>query len=427
MIDFDKQLNKEKKRLDAITAPEELESRLRSTLQTVPDKRPKRTSAFLKLAAIALVFIVATGYQYNALAYYGKKLLGFDEIINSTLQELNDKGLGQTIEEKAPLRDGTILTIDGIMTDSNQMIMYYTLTNPKGLNKEAIDLFQPLKITGFLTKSNFESSTYITNDENTQIKGTMYFEPVSPFSKKLSFHYWESVENGPMKDESITFPYDPNKAMQTELRQKINRNIKVDKGTISFKSITASPTLTVIDGKLNVGNFDRVPSALDGIELIANGVPVDTIGSAYRSALNGMKFDLRYDALPKKLDSLELVIKEFAGYKKLEEKIKFTSRKNFTVGDKDLIIQNVATTSEGTEITIATDEDVMLDGVSIETKSGAIPLLTTVNQTESEKEEGRIMKERTLLFDTKDKPESLLIEGMHYMKEYNQKIEIPVK
>ncbi|GIN22332.1 MAG TPA: DUF4179 domain-containing protein [Bacillus bacterium] len=427
MNDIEKQLNEEKRRLSSITAPEELESRLRSALQTTPKKRPRRTSVFMKLAAVALVLIVAAGYQYNALAYYGKKLLGFDEIINSTLQDLNNKGLGQTIEKKATLIDGTVLTIDGIMTDSNQMIMYYTLSNPKGLDEETIDRFQPLKITGFLTRSNFESSIYMSNNENTEIKGTLYFEPVSPFSKKLTFHYWESVESGTMKDESITFSYDPNKAMQTELKQKIYKNVRVDKGTISFKSITASPTLTVIDGKLNVGNFDRVPSALDGIELVANGVPVDTIGSGHRSAINGMKFDLRFDALPKKLDSLELVVKEFAGYKKLEEKIKLTSQKNFTVGGKDLIIQNVALTSEGTEITIATDEDIMLDGVSIETKSGEIPLLTTVNQVDSENEDGRTMKERTLLFDTKDKPELLLIEGMHYLKDYNKKIKIPVK
>lgn len=427
MNDIEKKLNEEKRRLSSITAPEELESRLRSALQTPPEKRPRRTSVFMKLAAIALVLIVAAGYQYNALAYYGKKLLGFDEIINSTLQDLNNKGLGQTIEKKVTLIDGTVLTIDGIMTDSNQMIMYYTLSNPKGLDEETIDRFEPLKITGFLTRSNFESSIYMSNNENTEIKGTLYFEPVSPFSKKLTFHYWESVESGTMKDESITFSYDPNKAMQTELKQKIYKNVRVDKGTISFKSITASPTLTVIDGKLNVGNFDRVPSALDGIELVANGVPVDTIGSGYRSAISGMKFDLRFDALPKKLDSLELVVKEFAGYKKLEEKIKLTSQKNFTVGDKDLIIQNIALTSEGTEITIATDEDIMLDGVSIETKSGEIPLLTTVNQVDSENEDGRTMKERTLLFDTKDKPELLLIEGMHYLKNYNKKIKIPVK
>lgn len=427
MIDFDKKLMEEKERMNAISAPVELESRLRNALQTAPERRAKRTSTFMKLAVIALACIVAIGYQYNALAYYGKKLLGFDELMNSTLQDLNNKGLGQSIEKKSILKDGSVLTINGIMTDSNQMIMYYTLSNPKGLNKGSIDRFQPSKITGFLTKSNFESSIHMSNNENTEIKGTLFFEPVSPFSKKLTFHYWDSMESGLMNDKSITFSYDPNKAMQTELKQKINKDVQVDKGIISFKSITASPTLTVIDGKLNVGNFDRVSSAFAGIELVANGVPVDTIGSGYHSALNGMKFDLRFDALPDKLDSLELVVKEFAGYKKLEDKFELNSQKNFTVGDKELIIQNLASTSQGAEITIATDGDVMLNGVSIETKSGEVPLVTTLNQTDLQREDGRIMKKRTLLFDTKDKPEALLIEGMHYMKQYNNKIKIPVK
>ncbi|WP_144460858.1 DUF4179 domain-containing protein [Siminovitchia fortis] len=428
MNDVEKLLNEEKRRLNSITAPEELESRLKDVLQSAPPKRLKRSPVLLKLAAIVLVFIVAAGYQYNALAYYGKKLLGFDEIMNSTLQELNDNGSGQTVDKKAALKDGTQLTIDGIIADSNQMIMYYTLRNPKGLDEKTIDFFQPLRITGFLTNAKFESGQYMSNNENTEIKGTMYFEPVSPFSKKLTFHYWEA-EDGPMEVESITFPYDPNKAMQTELKQKINKTVKVDKGTITFKSITATPTLTVIDGKLNVGNFDRVPFPFDGIELIVNGVPVDSIGSGSESGPNGTKFDLRFDALPKKLDSLKLVVNQFAGYKKLGKKIKLDTVKNkpFIIGGRDLFVKKISSTPQGLEITIATDDDVMLDEVSVETISGEVPLSTTVKQTEEEQKDGRIIKKRTLLFETKAEPESLLIEGMHYIKHYSKKIDIPVK
>ncbi|WP_169810291.1 hypothetical protein [Paenibacillus macquariensis] len=36
------------------------------------------------------------------------------------------------------------------------------------------------------------------------------------------------------------------------------------------------------------------------------------------------------------------------------------------------------------------------------------------------------MKERTYLFDTNIMPEYLLIEGMHYMKAYNNVIEVPI-
>jgi hypothetical protein len=83
--------------------------------------------------------------------------------------------------------------------------------------------------------------------------------------------------------------------------------------------------------------------------------------------------------------------------------------------------------SRGLEITIATENDVMLESVSTGTGTGVIPLSTTVNQLYNEQEDGKVLKERTLLFETTDKPEYLDIKGMHYMKPYNQVIEISVE
>ena len=68
----------------------------------------------------------------------------------------------------------------------------------------------------------------------------------------------------------------------------------------------------------------------------------------------------------------------------------------------------------------------MLDRVSIKTDNEVIPLKTTVNQIHTELEDGRILKERTLLFDTTEVPEYLLIQGMHYMEQYNHTLEIRV-
>ena len=133
-------------------------------------------------------------------------------------------------------------------------------------------------------------------------------------------------------------------------------------------------------------------------------------------------------ALPKQLDSLELVIKEFVGYQRLEEKISLSSISDelISLNGKDLWIKNVSTTSQGVEITIATDDNVMLNGVSIQTQKEIIPLKTTVNQTYT-KQEGRNVKERTLQFDSMTNPENLLIEGLYYMKKYNKKMEISIE
>ncbi|MBQ4899809.1 DUF4179 domain-containing protein [Paenibacillus sp. Marseille-P2973] len=429
MNKIEERLAEEKKRIDSITAPEDLEMRLRKALDKAPSRSKRRVPPIWKAAAAVLLFIVILSFNFPAFAYYGKQLLGFDGLINGTLQELNDQGKGQTIEKRMTLEDGTLLTIDGLMTDANQLILFYTLSNPQGVSEaDATGIFSPAKITGFLTDSFVESGVSQMNDEHTEIKGTYTFEPVSPFAKKLTLHFRQQPSFGTVKDSEMTFAYDPNKAMQTEVKQRIRKTLEVDKGTITFQTITATPTMTMIKGTLNIDNFDRIRNSLDGIELIANGQPVDQVGSGRQSSYGGMKFDIRYDALPQDLKSLKLVIKEFVGYRKLDLKIPLPSPADQPVllEDKELWIKKVSSTSRGIEITIATEEDVMLDGVFIQANGENIPLNTTLNQHDTKLPDGTILKERTLLFDASVQPEQLIIKGMHYMKPFNINIKIPV-
>lgn len=424
----EERLADEKKRIASINAPEDLEMRLRNALDAVPVKRKKKLSPIWKIAAVVLLITVISGNSYNAFAYYGKKIFGFDDVIQGTLQQLNEQGMGQSIDQKTTLADGTELTINGIMADANQFIVYYTLNNPKGLD-ETEDQFRPFKIDGFLTDSNVASGVSLINEEQTEIKGTMTFDSVSPFSKKLTLHYWEPLQNGQMSEGTITFPYNPNQAMVTQIKQKINKKIKVDKGSITFKSITATPTMTVIRGNLNVEYFDRIKLGLQGIELIANGSPVQILGSGSQSSFGGRTFDIRFDTLPKELHSLQLVFKEFVGYQKLEQKYSLAADRSsepLMLGDKELWIKEVSKTSQGIEVTIATEDDVLLDGVSIETENESTPLTTTIHHKELKQTNGKLLKERTLLFETQSQPDNIRIQGIHYVKEYNKVIEIPV-
>jgi hypothetical protein len=429
MNNVEERLADEKKRMESITAPEELEMRLRNVLNTATPNRTKRIAPIWKIAAVAIIFMVIVGNNYNAFAYYGKQILGFDEVINGTLKELNEAGRGQIVDETATLADGTELTINGMMSDANQLIMYYTLSNPNGVEDGTTERFRTSRITGFFTNADVESGTSILNESHTEIKGTMFFEPVSPFAKKLTLHYWQETENNQMSEESISFPYNPDEAMRTGIKKSIKKTLEVDQGNITFKSITATPTMTMIEGSLHVDNFDRVNGGeFHGIELIANGTPIEILGSSASSSLSGKKFDIRYDTLPDQLESLEVVMKEFVGYQKLEEKHTLASigDEPISLKGKELWVKDISKTSRGVEITIVTDDDVMLDGVSIQTQNEITPLQTTVNQIDAEQADGKLVKERTLLFETTIEPEYLLIDGMHYLKEYNEVIEIPV-
>lgn len=428
MNNIEKKLAEEKKRLDLVTAPQELEARLRRALNTSKPKRRNRFFTLGKLAAVALFFMMLVGYNFNAFAYYGKKLLGFDEVISGTLNDLNEKGMGQMIGKKMMLQDGTEFTIDGLMTDANQLILYYTLLNPNGIEEMANFDFRLEKITGFFTNSHVSSGVSSINAAGTEIKGTMHFDPVSPFARKLTIHIWEPSLNGQGTESSLSFPYNPNKAMQTQIKQSIKKTANVDKGYIKFQSITATPTATVIEGTLDVENFDRLPLGLHGIQLIANGEEIEILGSGVKSAIRGSKFYIQFDRLPEQIESLELNVNEFVGYHKLDETIALGSAHDtpYTLNGKDLWITNISRTSKNVEITISTDQDVMLHGVSIGNANEQTSLITTVNQTMVDQENGQITKERTLLFDLMLEPEFLLVEGMHYIKRYNENIEISV-
>lgn len=422
----DELFDEAKKQIEEIHAPDELESRLRRALQSVP-VRKKKSPSFLLTAAAAIFLIGIVTFQYDALAYYGKVLLGFDELSSGTLNDLNEKGYGQIIEKEAVLSDGTKLTINGAMADENQFVLYYTMANESGLRSDA-DL-SPARISGLFTQSQAESGTSQLNDDATELKGILFFEPVSPFSNDLTLHFSEQMENGSLKESALTFPYHPNKALQTSLKKPIRKTLRVDKGSITFSSIKASPTMTAIEGKLDDENFDRADFALEGIELKADGKNVPLTGGGTSTSLFGTSFDIRYDALPDTVETLTIVMKTFTSYELLNRKIPLSEADELQIlpGEKELLIKNVAATSHGTEVTVTTDQDVMLEGVSLTDHQGrSVPLETTVNQSYTQKN-GKGLKERTLIFNTSAKPHYLVVEEMHYLKTYDEKIEIPVK
>ncbi|OEF95691.1 DUF4179 domain-containing protein [Desulfuribacillus alkaliarsenatis] len=426
MDNLEEKLAEERKRIQAIIAPEDMESRLRNALNNKAQERrkqPKRFSSLWKYAAVAMLSLMLIGYNYNAFAYYGKKLLGFDDIISGTLQELNEQGLGQAVDKSAQLIDGAILTIDGIMTDANQTIIYYTLSNDNGLENQANNNLLPTRITGFLTNLNLFTGVSMMNESQTELKGTWTFDSVSPFAKKLTLHFREHDGPNSMKEGSISFPYNPNKALQTQLKQSIRETVTVDRGTIRFQSISATPTSTVIEGKLDVDNFDRLHLGLHGIKLIANGEAIDILGSSVRS---GTTFEITYDALPEQIDSLYLAIEEFIGYADIDKTIPLAQQTNdaYSIGGNELWIYGVETTSRGVEITFATEENVLLDNVSIMAGAEQISLRTTINHTEIDAGNDKKLRQRTMVFDTSEPPSSLYIGGVHYIKPYNIMIDI---
>lgn len=422
MTELKKLLAEEKDRLEKVKAPDELEGRLRTALEEMPERKKKAAPKWVT-AVVALLVLSVVGYNYNALAYYGKKLLGFDDIMTGTLAELNDAGLGQSIDATVMLKDGSHLQLEGMYSDKSQFVLYYTFTNSDG-----VDLNPPYSfwnITGVLTKSFAVSGTWSLNDDETELKGMQTFDAVSPFAKKLTLHLLEEVGEGKaQKEHEVSFPFDPNVAMETEWKRSIKKTVHVDQGTIRFDTITATPSQTIITGKLKVDNYDRFPGAFDGVQLFADGEPIENQGAGVSSSWNGSSFNLSFDALPEGVAELELVVKSFVGYTDVDATVPLVNlnEKPLIMHEKELFVRKVEKTKGGVQVTVATADDVLLEGVSIQVKNRSVPLKTTLRQDYVDD-----FKERVLLFESDEMPDALHIDGMHYKKSYGDSIKIKVK
>lgn len=309
MNNIEDRLLEEKVRLSELSAPEELEARLRKALNTAVPRRNAKWNvkrSWTSAAAVLAVMLFA-GNQYHALAYYGKMLLGFEEAVYDTLSELDNQGKGQALNERFQLEDGTMLTINGLMSDENQFILYYTLSNPNGLRSR--DGFDPIGIRGFQTDSQniLGGATSGPTGGVTETKGYVAFDPVSPLAKKLTLSYWYKLpESYQLREGEITFPYRPDEAMPTKIKQSVN--VTVNGQTITIGTITATPTMTLIKGTLQAENEQLNQTVLNGMNLIANGDSVSLFSSSWHPQSGA--FSLAYDALPENLQSLQLILKK---------------------------------------------------------------------------------------------------------------------
>jgi hypothetical protein len=128
MANLEKILEQEKQRMDNLAVPNEMEDRFRATLAKIPQRVPQKKSNFkLKVAAAILVFFLFS-YNMDTLAYYGKQLIGFENVMTGTLQELNEMGKGQLINQSHTFQNGVKITLDGIMLDDNNMVVFYTIS-----------------------------------------------------------------------------------------------------------------------------------------------------------------------------------------------------------------------------------------------------------------------------------------------------------
>jgi hypothetical protein len=430
---IEKLLDAKKSELDELVVPEELEARLNSALANKSFYKRKRSSWKMKIAVLAVVFLLAT-YNMDTLAFYGRELIGFDRIMNGTLKELNKMGMGQSIDKSYTFTNGIIVTLNGVMIDDNQLLAFYTIENPNG-NVEEVN-FMNTYMKGVFGRHDPQSAQGEISEDKSTIKWVGEFEPPNAFEKKLTWVFNIGIE-GRSEEGTISFILDRDKAMGHTLKSNLNKTIKVDGTDIRFDTITASPTTIVLKGTIQ-NIFELASDQLSGerifspnlnIKLLADGREIQLHSTGASTDMKGMKFEARYDALPKDLEKLQLHLVSFGAEHEVNEIVKLnknSSARTIQIRGQDITIEKIDEAKGETLITITTEESVILTRVYLLGDNNKVELTETIEGNYDKKIDGTITHTRTLRFKAAAKDLQLEIQRMKYIKTYDEYVDIPI-
>ena len=402
-------LQDEKQAIKQLQAPNELESRLTQALQT-KEKINKQKKFNWIISVASVLFIVIISSQYQVIAYYGKKLTGYEQLTNQTLAELNEQEYMQIVDRTYELNDGTAFTIDGIMTDENQSIIYFT---------HSLEDFEQLSVgqlTGFLSNSKGFHGSEILDEQTGQIRGVFHYDAVSPFAKRLILHVsYKGI------DYSLEFPYDAKQALATKLKKTINRKVEMGTNQLTFKKMIVTPTQTVIHG-----TFTKDAPSQEQIYLLVNEESYEVEASSANTKIFKNTFTLEFDSLPEQIDSLALKIDQYPTFHKVDEIFPISKDEIIHLDQEEVTINDVRQVNKNiVELTITTAEDVILTDVYSIIGKEQVELQQTINYKRHIKD-GKKLVTRTLQFEMKQLPTSLKIGGYQSLDDYyiNEEIKI---
>ncbi|MDW8800349.1 DUF4179 domain-containing protein [Clostridium sp. A1-XYC3] len=426
MNNIEKLLRKNKLQLDKLEVPDVLENRLRTAL----NNKSKRLSIARPLkikAAVIFIFLILIGYNFNTLGFYAEKLIGYDKLMDSNLKKLNELGKGQTIGKTFTFKNGLTFTLDGIMLDDNRLLAFYTIKNSKG-NIEN-ELLEPLNIyfKGKLNDYRCLSSYGDVNDEKTEVKFTSTFDSPSFFDKDLVLNVICKNETG-----KISFTLDKNKAMGYSIKKILQKNIRTDDVNLRLEYICASPTTTVVKGKVkNILELaiDRIrgakfsPNSLD-IRLIADGKILEIQRAELSSNIDGVAFKYNFQPLPNNFKKLQI---EFLGISsehiinrnfKLEKDM---LNENINIENKSIEIKKIYEANGNTYVTLATESDVILTKVNMLLDGKTVQLNKTTPENANKNSN---IKTRTLEFIGTGNDLKLNVQRMLYRENYNKVVDV---
>ena len=431
MNNLEQLLNKEKEKLDNMQIPDDMEDKLRSALDNKSRKKKKRP--YLRIASIIMIVFLLS-YNMNTLAFYAKKIVGYDNVMSGTLQDLNNAGRGQIINKTHSFSDGVSVTLDGVMLDDNNLILFYSIGDPNR-NVEDVSSRMHINVSGLFDKSLGYGGAGEIDSEGRYEKWVVSTNRAPKlYEQTISLDISYSPVDKANEQGEIKFKLDRNSALGNSLTIPINKEVELtNNNSINVESMVASPTTTLIKGQIQsilqlgwdqiVG--ERFSTSDIEMALCADGKEVPVQASSISTDMKGMNFEIRFDRLPQELDTLELKLTSFVNTYEVDELFTLKEEGKIKILEQEIIVEDIYEENGNTFVTLTSEEYTSLPKVSLIVEGTEHRLVRTkpidmkkVNIEEFEKN----YHTRTLEFEGAGKDLQLHIERFSFNEVYDEVI-----
>jgi hypothetical protein len=419
--------------LDNIEVPEEFEIRLRNRLYRKKSPWLKRHS--LLAASIALIFLLA-GFNYDIIAYYGKKIAGYDEILMGSLKDINELGMGQEIGKSCKIGDGFQLILDGVVYDENQMVLLYKIKSEKPM--ELIPL--RLNVKGIFGTYHMKGGYGKLSEDKKEFTMQDTFEAPALLDKFITIKaYTDKGEHS-----SLSFTLNRNKAMQKIVKQNVNKTVESNGIKYTITSISASALSTVIDGYMEGENI-AIPEGIESRTLLnvalnltyhnGGNTKKDTIKASPVSLSSSsdhpgrVDFQYKFDGLKPNIEEITLALEKLSKGQLADKNLIITpSTKDlkFDVKGEEFTIKNVEYEDSNkdtvTVINILTNKNISFNGIGLfDSDKEMKPLEETVKAVQIN---GKDLELKIFKFLGKGDKMKVLIKEISFDTPINKQIEI---
>lgn len=359
MKDLEKVLEGKKEELLMVEVPEEMEDCLRNAL----NERKKHIPKSAVVAALIAILLIA--YSFDSVAYYGKKFIGYDNVIEGNLKDLNEEGKGQEINKSCTFSNGIEITLDGVIFDENELVAFYKIRN----TKEKLD-FSKFNFNMWINGINTVGySEKWSRGEDIDDYCRVY---VGHFATPTFYEKWMRLnitlyEGDTKEEKSIGFTLDRNKAMKRTIEKKVNAKVRVGNYEIYFNKFTASLLSTYIDGgavALKENEKDAFDENVETKEEYAvphikfdivtdKGEKVNLTDKASGGSVDKVFFNKDGGALPKDFNTLKIKNIRLETYKIINKSFDVSFETKDLKVDDDIIVKKIYYEGNETNIVVS--------------------------------------------------------------------------